>query len=112
MKTNIARILYFINGCTPTEIDVENASQLAGNVVFRNALFVSDEDSLETCDGVAGNVPAIYEGRFLSAQAAIQENTRKLKKTAPKIADDKPVKFLSDVKESETDIPAWKATEK
>lgn len=111
MKVKLARILYFIDGCTPTEEDVEAASQIAGNVVFRNALFVSNNDSLETCDGVAGNVPAIYEERFSSAQAAIQENVKKLKKTAPKIADEKPVKVLSE-QEPETGIPAWKATEK
>ena len=55
-----SKILFFINGPVPTEAEREQAAQIVGNVVFRNAKF-ADGESCEQCDGVAGSVPENYK---------------------------------------------------
>lgn len=60
MKKKSARVIYFIQGATPTEQELAAAEQLGNNVVFRNAQFAT-EACPESCDAVAGSViPAAY----------------------------------------------------
>jgi hypothetical protein len=57
MKT---KVLFFIKGSVPTEVEKSQASEIVGNVVFRNAKFAGGEPP-EICDGVAGCVPENYK---------------------------------------------------
>lgn len=54
------KILYFINGGTPSEEDRQAALRV-GTLMFRNALSTGSFDFVEECDGVAGAVPPGYE---------------------------------------------------
>lgn len=54
------RILFFIKGPVPSTEDRAEALLLGTNVAFRNNLFISADDAIEACDGVAGDVPAEY----------------------------------------------------
>ena len=57
------KILYFIAGAVPTKVDLEKADALSTKdtrVLFRNASFVTESDSIEANDGVAGAVPKVY----------------------------------------------------
>ena len=54
------KILFFIAGPVPTEAERAEASEIVGNVVFRNVKFAADENP-EQCDGVAGLVPDNYK---------------------------------------------------
>lgn len=53
------KILFFIKDSVPTEAERLEASEIVGNVVFRNASIKSEFP--ETCDAVAGAVPDIYK---------------------------------------------------
>jgi len=53
------KVLFFITGPVPTKADVAAASEIVGNVVFRNANFAGSEHP-EICDAVAGCVPENY----------------------------------------------------
>ena len=67
MLKNGTKILYFIDGPTPSEKDISVAEKLDGNVVFRNGLFVNDElgeGQVEKCDFVCGQVPDIYAKKY------------------------------------------------
>lgn len=88
-----AKILFFINGVLPTKADYEAATKLGNNanVLFRNAQHVPKEaHALERCDGVAGEVPEIYENAFPSAEEAIKKNKADFKKLTDSIDDIKP----------------------
>lgn len=63
------KILYFIDGFQPSPQDMEAASEITGQVCFRNARVIPAEGSLEACDGVAGAVPATYKKLPTAAQA-------------------------------------------
>lgn len=75
------RILFFVNDCVPSEEQLLEAQGYGSKVSFRNAQFVPapvykkikgkgekmekvllNANSLEKCDGVAGDVPDLYEG--------------------------------------------------
>jgi len=72
--TKLPRILFFVNGTTPTLEQQLEAEKLAPcRVSFRNALLVSDEGALETCDGVAGEVPARYKEKYPTVRKAIEK---------------------------------------
>jgi hypothetical protein len=75
-----AKILYFVDGVSPTPEDFEAASKLTAQVVFRNARAVPPEGALEECDGVAGKVPPTYAEACPEADEAIKAHAAKLAK--------------------------------
>ena len=82
-----AKILFFVQGVSPTPEDFEEASKLKAQVVFRNASAVPAEGALEECDGVAGHVPAPY-AELPAAEEAIKAHAAKLAALAKKVGDD------------------------
>ena len=81
-----AKILYFVDGVSPTPEDFEAASKMQAQVVFRNARAVPPEGALEQCDGVAGHVPAPY-AEIPTAEEAIKTVSDKLAALAKKVGD-------------------------
>ena len=81
-----AKILFFVQGVSPTPEDFEEASKLKAQVVFRNARAVPAEGALEECDGVAGHVPAPY-AELPAAEEAIKAHAAKLTALAKKVGD-------------------------
>ena len=81
-----AKILFFVQGVSPTPEDFEEASKLKAQVVFRNARAVPAEGALEECDGVAGHVPAPY-AELPAAEEAIKAHAAKLAALAKKVGD-------------------------
>ena len=81
-----AKILYFVDGVSPTPEDFEAASKMQAQVVFRNAQAVPAEGTLEECDGVAGHVPAPY-AELPEAEEAIKTVSDKLAALAKKVGD-------------------------
>ncbi|OHD25445.1 MAG: hypothetical protein A2Y38_12875 [Spirochaetes bacterium GWB1_59_5] len=67
------RILFFVAASMPTQDDFEAAEQLGPNVAFRNAAMISNEGSLEKCEGVAGLVPQRYADAYPTAEDAIAD---------------------------------------
>ena len=82
-----AKILYFVDGVSPTPEDFEAASKMQAQVVFRNARAVPPEGALEECDGVAGKVPPTYAEAYPEADEAIKAHAAKLAKLAKKVGD-------------------------
>ena len=82
-----AKILYFVDGVSPTPEDFETASKMQAQVVFRNARAVPPEGALEECDGVAGKVPPTYAEAYPEADEAIKAHAAKLAKLAKKVGD-------------------------
>lgn len=72
------KILYFVDGFQPTSEDISAASEITGQVVFRNARVIPAEGALEACDGVAGKVPAPYK-KLPTAEQAIKAHAAKVK---------------------------------
>lgn len=67
------RILFFINGVSPSLDEQLAADQLAPcRVAFRNARFVPETGALEACDGVFGEVPKRYKEAYKPAEEAIK----------------------------------------
>lgn len=81
-----AKILYFVDGVSPTPEDFEAASKMQAQVVFRNARAVPPEGALEECDGVAGCIPVPY-GELPTAEEAIKAHAAKLAALAKKVGD-------------------------
>lgn len=54
------KILYFVDGASPTPEEFARAMQMNAQVCFRNARYVEMGDSPEQCDGVAGCIPSVY----------------------------------------------------
>lgn len=82
-----AKILYFVDGVSPTPEDFEAASKMQAQVVFRNAQAVPAEGALEECDGVAGAVPAPY-AELPSAEEAIAAQAEKILALTKKVGDE------------------------
>lgn len=82
-----AKILYFVDGVSPTPEDFEAASKMQAQVVFRNARAVPPEGALEECDGVTGKVPPTYAEAYPEADEAIEAHAAKLAKLAKKVGD-------------------------
>lgn len=82
-----AKILYFVDGVSPTPEDFEAASKMQAQVVFRNARAVPPEGALEECDGVAGEVPPTYAEAYPEADEAVKAHAAKLAKLAKKVGD-------------------------
>ena len=81
-----AKILYFVDGVSPTPEDFEAASKMQARVLFRNARAVPPEGALEECDGVAGCIPGPY-AELPTADEAIEAHAAKLAKLAKKVGD-------------------------
>ena len=81
-----AKILYFVDGVSPTPEDFEAASKMQAQVVFRNARAVPPEGALEECDGVAGHIPTPY-AELPTAEEAIKTVSDKLAALAKKVGD-------------------------
>lgn len=72
------KILFFVDGMAPSAEDMAAASEINGQVVFRNARAVPSEGALETCDGVAGKVPPQYS-KLPTAEQATKAHAAKVK---------------------------------
>lgn len=88
MKITPPKILFFVDGVSPSPEDMEEAAKLSGSVVFRNARAVPAEGALENCDGVAGCVPPRYEEAYDDAETAIEKHAAKIKALAEKVGDE------------------------
>ena len=82
MRPNGKKIIYFVNGSSPTEEQFKEA-ELLGTSIFRNAKFIADEP-LENCDGVAGEVPGRYLEAFPKVTPVGQAVKTEINVTEPK----------------------------
>ena len=82
------KILFFTNGPAPTAEQLAEANKLNGNICFRNAKYVPAEPhALEECDGVAGDVPAIYSAEYPDAVSAIEAREEKIAELSASVGD-------------------------
>ena len=82
------KILFFTNGPAPTAEQLAEANKLNGHICFRNAKYVPDEPhALEDCDGVAGDVPAIYSAKYPDAVSAIGAREEKIAELSASVGD-------------------------
>ena len=82
------KILFFTNGPAPTAEQLAEANKLNGHICFRNAKYVPDElHALEECDGVAGDVPAIYSAEYPDAVSAIEAREEKIAELSASVGD-------------------------
>ena len=87
--TRVPRILFFIKGTVPTlEQQLEAEDLLPARVSFRNANLVLAEGSLETCDGVTGDVPARYKKEYPKAKKALEGFDEARKAAYTKLKED------------------------
>jgi len=83
-----AKIIYFVSGHHPTSEQFEEAAEIRGHVVFRNAHKVPAGGALEECDGVAGDVPQVYADKYPGHEEAIEKHAAKLKAQRERIGDE------------------------
>lgn len=111
--TRVPRILFFIKGTVPTLEQSVAADELAPlRVAFRNADLVSEEGSLETCDGWYGDAtPKRYRDAFPTAEAAAKtyKEAREAAYAAKKKAADDAKKAGLDATAAEAKATADKA---
>jgi hypothetical protein len=82
------KILFFTNGPAPTAEQLAEANKLTGHICFRNAKYVPAEPhALEECDGVAGDVPAIYSAEYPDAVSAIEARDEKIAELSASVGD-------------------------
>ena len=82
------KILFFTNGPAPTAEQLAEANKLNGQICFRNAKYVPAEPhGLEECDGVAGDVPAIYSAEYPDAASAIKAREEKVAELSASVGD-------------------------
>ena len=82
------KILFFTNGPAPTAEQLAEANKLNGNICFRNAKYVPAEPhALEDCDGVAGDVPAVYSAEYPDAVSAIEAREEKIAELSASVGD-------------------------
>ena len=79
------KTIYFIKGAVPTEEQREEADEIRGKVVFRNALKVGEHEACESFDEVAGDVPPVYAlaAAKKAAEAGDAPDTPKASTEAP-----------------------------
>lgn len=77
------KVLYFLNGPSPTSAEQRDAETYGYGTVFRNAQHVPASGALEECDAVAGNVPARYQKQFPIAKRIMQAITPDTVSDAP-----------------------------
>jgi hypothetical protein len=84
------KILFFINGTTPSKKEVALAATFGPNVSFRNAKLIGAE-AMEFCEAVTGAVPEKYASKYPSAKDAIAAFNKKLNEdVAEAFEEDKP----------------------
>ena len=109
------KILFFTNGPAPTAEQLAEANKLTGHICFRNAKYVPDElHALEECDGVAGDVPAIYSAKYPDAVSAIEAREEKIAELSASVGDSPAPRKPKDAPKDATapkpqDTPAPKA---
>lgn len=59
-KPKTLKTLFFVNGVSPTAEQQLEADAMPGQVCFRNATQVHDDEAFEDFDRVAGDVPPRY----------------------------------------------------
>lgn len=94
-----SKILFFIDGGSPTIEEVAEADAMGAQVCFRNAQHIPAEGALEACDGVTGCVPARYAEAYPTAEVAIAARKKALADLAAKVADEAPPKVEEAAKE-------------
>lgn len=82
------KILYFVRGAAPSPAQLAEAHSLNANVCFRNALAISNEAALESCDGVSGDVPPVYAAKFPAAEAALEARAKTIEALSKKVGDE------------------------
>lgn len=116
-KLKLAKILFFIEGASPTAEQFKEAINMKATVNFRNALHVPAEGCLEPCDGVAGEIPSRYAETYPTAEEAIQIKEDELEALTSLAGDEKAPKVKAKSKakdepkaEIKPDAPeVWKA---
>ena len=109
------KILFFTNGPAPTAEQLAEANKLNGHICFRNAKYVPAEPhALEDCDGVAGDVPAIYSAKYPDAVSAIEAREEKIAELSASVGDSPAPRKPKDAAKDATapkpqDTPAPKA---
>lgn len=58
------KVLFFVNGPSPTSAQMKQAFKIEGNVQFRDVTRFDPTLPLEKCDGVAGDVPTLYSEAY------------------------------------------------
>lgn len=88
------KILFFINGSSPTPDNDLAAMELDGTICFRNGQFAGLPDQcIEDCDGVAGDyIPKAYAKRFPIAEEVVAKNKAALLALRTKTGDELPPK--------------------
>lgn len=105
------RIIYFIDGCNPSDKDIKAAEKLGNNVVFRNARMVPDTGCLEKCAGVAGKVPKSYK-KLSTAKEAIEQAEKEAKETEKQIDAAKKAREAADTERKKAHAKAVEASKK
>lgn len=112
---NYPRILFFINGATPSLDEQLAADTLAPcRVAFRNAQYVPETGALETCDGWFGDAtPKRYKEAYKPAEEAITafKEKRDAEHTAKAQAAEVAKQAVADRVADEADAKAKKAEE-
>lgn len=74
------KILFFINGSSPSSSQMKQAFKIEGDVEFRDVTLFDPENGLEKCDGVMGEVPTLYLEKFpqVSASSKNKDSTKEI----------------------------------
>lgn len=92
------KIIFFIKGSVPTELQKIQASLLSSRTVFRNALYVPEVlplGQVEACDAVTGIIPGPYSKMPL-AEKVVKEHKDALKKRYDELLKEKKEKGIAD----------------
>lgn len=107
------KILFFTNGPAPTAEQLAEANKLNGHICFRNAKYVPAEPhALEDCDGVAGDVPAIYSAKYPDAVSAIEAREEKIAELSASVGDSPAPRKPKGDKDAAKDATAPKGDDK
>lgn len=86
-------ILFFVAGMVPTPKERSAAQKLRGQVGWRNASAINEEDAPEPCDGVAALsrdlIPSNYK-KFPTAESAIAKFDKELDDAVKLVGDQPP----------------------
>jgi hypothetical protein len=98
------RILFFVDGPTPTEDQMKAAAEYGPGVSFRNARLIKEDAPLEDCDGVAGEaIPPMYADAFPSAddEKAMDEHMEKHDPNKPEMHRNAPASKYEEMSDEE-----------
>lgn len=101
------KILFFTDGPAPTAKQLAEANKLNGHICFRNARYVpADPHALEACDGVAGDVPAVYSAKYPDAGVAIEAREATLAELSAAVGDSPAPRKPKGIKDAIKEPPA------